>query len=62
MKRLWADNALTIVLTLLFLVFWAAQALSGWAVHNLELRDAHQHALNFGAYLLTAHFWSELGE
>ena len=62
MKRFWAENALTIVLALLFLLFWTAQALSGWAVHNQELQDAQQHVLGFGAYLRSAHFWSATAE
>ncbi|RJF72411.1 hypothetical protein D3875_13480 [Deinococcus cavernae] len=62
MKRFWHDNALTIVLMLLFLLFWTAQALSGWAVHNQELQDTHQHLLTFGAYLRSAHFWSATAE
>ncbi|WP_135228813.1 DUF6766 family protein [Deinococcus fonticola] len=62
MKRFWHDNALTIVLMLLFLLFWTAQALSGWAVHNQELQDAHQHLLTLGAYLRSAHFWSATAE
>ena len=62
MKRFCANNALTIVLTAQFLVFRTAQALSGWAVHNQELQDAHQHLLGFGPYLHTAHFWSATAE
>lgn len=62
MQTFWKNNALSIVLLLLFLAFWLAQALTGWAVHNLELQDWHQHTLNFAAYLRSSHFWSSTAE
>lgn len=62
MKRFWSENALSIVLLACFLVFWAIQALTGWAVHNQELEEAKQHALSLGAYLRSAHFWSSTAE
>ena len=62
MKRIWADNALSLVLILCFLLFWLAQALFGWAVHNEQLLELHQHTQNFGTYLTSAHFWSATAE
>lgn len=61
-RGFWADNALSIVLLACFLLFWLTQALTGWAVHNGELHELHQHALSFGRYLTTAHFWSSTAE
>lgn len=62
MKRLWSENALSIVLTGLFLSFWVAQAMMGWQVHNQELEQARQHALTWAQYLGSAHFWSATTE
>lgn len=39
MKRLWRDNGLSLVLFALFLLFWAAQALTGWRAEVAEERD-----------------------
>jgi hypothetical protein len=62
MKRLWSENALSIVLTGHFLAFWVAQAMMGWQVHNQELEQARQHALTWAQYLGSAHFWSATTE
>lgn len=56
------NNALSIVLLALFVVFWIAQAAMGWAVHNGELQQLGQRFPGFGAYLLSAHFWSATAE
>ncbi|KLJ02542.1 membrane protein [Luteimonas sp. FCS-9] len=55
---MWRRNGLSIVLLGLMLVFLAAQALTGWAVHNEELAQYGAPPLGFGAYLLTGHFSS----
>lgn len=62
MKTVWKNNALSIVLMALFVLFWIAQAAMGWAVHNEELQQLGQRSLGFGAYLLSAHFWSATAE
>ncbi|GGM53036.1 hypothetical protein GCM10008956_31340 [Deinococcus arenae] len=62
MKRFWSENALSVVLTGLFLLFWAAQAMTGWQVHNQELEQARQHTLTWTQYLRSAHFWSATTE
>lgn len=62
MRHFWKENALSIVLLGVFLLFWLAQALSGWAVHNQELSQAGQQALGFVRYLTSAHFWSTTAE
>lgn len=40
------------------LLFWAAQALTGWHDHNSDLQDHGQAALSFGSYLHSGHFIS----
>ncbi|WP_019011674.1 DUF6766 family protein [Deinococcus aquatilis] len=62
MKRFWTDNALSLVLVVLFAVFWLAQALTGWAVYNGELAQLHQHLVTWPHYLTTSHFWSTTAE
>ncbi|MFB9991152.1 DUF6766 family protein [Deinococcus oregonensis] len=62
MKRFWTDNALSLVLVVFFLMFWLAQALTGWAVHNEELEQLRQHTLTWPRYLTSSHFWSTTAE
>lgn len=62
MKRFWTDNALSLVLLGLFLVFWLAQALTGWSVYNGELEQLRQQTLTWPRYLTTSHFWSTTAE
>lgn len=62
MKRFWTDNALSLVLTALFLMFWLAQALTGWAVRNEELEQLRQQTLTWPQYLASSHFWSSTAE
>ena len=62
MKRFLRNNGLSLVLTVLFVAFWAAQAISGWKVYT---RDQSLHGapqIDFGAYLRSAHFWQATGE
>ena len=62
MKRLLHDNGLSIVLTLLFLVFWLAQAVTGHLVFNEESVRHGQPGLPFIAYLGSGHFWQATAE
>lgn len=62
MKRLLRNNGLSIVLASLFLIFWGCQAVSGWQVHNEDLRLAGRGLLSFGDYLGSGHFWQATGE
>lgn len=62
MTRFWKDNALSIVLMSMFALFWTAQAVMGWAVHNEDLRELNQQRLHFGAYLVSPHFWAATAE
>ncbi len=40
------------------LLFWAAQAITGWHDHNSELEEYGRAALGLGAYLHSGHFIS----
>ena len=62
MRRFWTNNALSLVLAALFLVFWLAQALTGWAVRNEELEQLRQQTLTWPQYLASSHFWSATAE
>lgn len=62
MKLFWKNNALSVVLLLLFFTFWFAQTFTGRAVHNQELGELGQRTLGLGAYLASGHFWSATAE
>ncbi|MGV3509261.1 MAG: DUF6766 family protein [Sphingobacteriaceae bacterium] len=49
-------NSLSIVVITLMLVFWAAQAYTGWKEYNKELAEYHQEAIGLGQYLTSGHF------
>lgn len=61
-KHPFRDHGLSIVLTALFVVFWAAQAYAGFRVHS---EDALQHGgemVSFATYLGSGHFWQATAE
>ena len=62
MKRFWRNNGLSLVLGALFLIFWAAQAVSGWMVHNEDQARHQSGGLTFSQYLASGHFWQATGE
>jgi hypothetical protein len=62
MRRVFRENGLTIVLTLLFLIFWAGQSVAGHREHNSEQREHGQPEVGFGSYLRSAHFWEATAE
>ena len=62
MRRFFRDNGLTIVLTALFLIFWAGQSLAGYREHNNEQREHGQAEIGFSSYLRSAHFWEATSE
>lgn len=62
MKKALRNNGLSLVLTVLFLIFWTGQAITGWKVHTDEAVLHHQAPLGFGAYLGSGHFWQATGE
>jgi hypothetical protein len=62
MRRFLRDNGLTIVLTALFLIFWAGQSLAGHREHNNEQREHGGAEIDFSSYLRSAHFWEATAE
>jgi hypothetical protein len=62
MKRFFKNNGLSVVLAFFFFLFWSAQAVAGWKVHNHDQVLHGASALTFGAYLLSGHFWGATGE
>jgi hypothetical protein len=56
MKRLWRDNALSIVLFGLFAIFLVGLSLSGHAQENAELAEHGQPALSYGQYVASGGF------
>ncbi|MDB6079885.1 MAG: hypothetical protein JWO82_3632, partial [Akkermansiaceae bacterium] len=62
MKKVLRDNGLSIVLILLFLLFWFGQAITGYHVHADDQRLHGQPSGSFGHYLTTGHFWGATGE
>jgi hypothetical protein len=62
MRRLLRENGLSIVLMLLFLVFWIGQSVAGHREYNSEQREHGQPEVPFGSYLTTAHFWEATTE
>lgn len=62
MRRLLRENGLSIVLMLLFLVFWIGQSVAGHREYNSEQREHGQPEVAFGSYLRTAHFWEATAE
>ncbi|WP_161880492.1 DUF6766 family protein [Deinococcus alpinitundrae] len=62
LRRFWAENALSIVVFSCFLLFWLAQALTGWANFNEDQLPHHQTAVPFLQYLKSSEFWSATAE
>jgi hypothetical protein len=56
MKRFWRDNSLTIVLSLMSLVFIVGQALTGLSQHNEDLQRHGRQPLVISQYLVSGHF------
>ena len=62
MKKFFRDNGLSLVLVILFLGFWGAQAWSGFKMYNEEQMLHGRPAMEFSAYLGSGHFWQATGE
>jgi hypothetical protein len=62
MGRFWKHNGLSLTLTALFLLFWLAQAISGWNVFNEDQARHRADQVTFLTYLTTGHFWQATGE
>ena len=56
MSKFLRNNGLTLVLTLLFLLFLAGQAVAGMYEYNDEQQEHGQPTVDFAGYLNTAHF------
>ncbi len=62
LRRFWANNALSIIVLALFLIFWCAQGVTGWSSYNEDQRAHQQATVDFLRYLGTSHFWSTTAE
>ena len=62
MPRLFRENGLSIVLLLLFLLFWIGQSVAGHREHNADQRDHQQPEIGYTSYLRSAHFWESTAE
>jgi hypothetical protein len=62
MRRIFRENGLSIVLVLLFLIFWVGQSVSGHREHNQEQKEHGQPQVGYGEYLRSAHFWEATAE
>jgi hypothetical protein len=56
MKKLFRENGLTIVVTLLFLATLVGQVLTGRAVYNQDAEEHGRAAISLGTYLTNGHF------
>jgi hypothetical protein len=56
MRRFLRDNALSLTMLGCFLVFWAAQSLSGWHAVNADDREHHRPPQSYRGYLTSGHF------
>jgi hypothetical protein len=62
MRRILRENGLSIVLVLLFLLFWLGQSAAGHREYNHEQQEHMQSEVGYSAYLRTAHFWEATAE
>jgi hypothetical protein len=56
MRRFLRDNALSLTMFGVFLVFWAAQSVSGWHAANADHREHHQLLETYPNYVTSGHF------
>ena len=56
MQKIFRENGLSIVMTVLFLLFLVGQAVSGMYEYNDEQQQHGQPTVDFGSYLGTSHF------
>lgn len=60
--RIIKDNALTLVMLGLFLLFFVGQSIAGWGAENDEREEHGQSRIEWGAYLKSGDFWEATGE
>ena len=51
------DNALSLLMVALFLIFWGAQSYTGYLVYEDDAARTRQPRLSYASYLRSAHFW-----
>jgi hypothetical protein len=56
MRRFLRDNGLSLTMFGFFLVFWAAQSVTGWHAANADNREHHQPTETYPSYLTSGHF------
>ena len=56
MRRVLYENSLSLVMFGLFLVFLAAQSVTGWHVYNEDQEEHGQGPSTYLAYLASSHF------
>jgi hypothetical protein len=62
MSKSLRDNGLSIVLLLLFLLFWVGQSVAGHREYNSEQEEHNQPQIGYVSYLASAHFWEATAE
>jgi hypothetical protein len=56
------SNSLSVVLSILFVAFMAAQAWAGWLQFNDERGEHEARELSLPEYLRSGHFWEATAE
>ncbi len=56
MRRFLRDNALSLLMLSLFLLFWVAQSVNGWRAANAENAEHRQPAESFMGYITSGNF------
>jgi hypothetical protein len=56
MRRFLRDNGLSLTMFGFFVVFWAAQSVTGWHAANADNREHHQPTETYPNYLTSGHF------
>jgi hypothetical protein len=56
------DNALTLVMFGLFVVFFAGQSMTGWSAENEQREEHGQAPIEWSAYVKSGNFWEATGE
>ena len=62
MRRFLRDNGLSLTMFGFFLVFWAAQSVSGWHAANADNREHRQPLESYPEYLTSGHFLEATAE
>ena len=62
MHRFLRNNGLSLVLLLLFILFWIGQTLAGFRFHNDERRAHGESPVSMGEYVRSGDFWSATAE